>query len=155
MSDAPLVRHAGPDDLPRVAELAFQHAEYERAAPPAPGLADRLHGLLFATTAPRLRCLVAETPDGDVVGYATCAPELSTWDGQEYLHMDCLFLAPGHRGLGLGALLMDAVTAEARALGLTEVQWQTPSWNEGAIRFYDRLGARARAKTRFTLTVER
>jgi RimJ/RimL family protein N-acetyltransferase len=47
------------------------------------------------------------------------------------------------------------VTAEARALGLTEVQWQTPSWNEGAIRFYDRLGARARAKTRFTLTVER
>ncbi|MEU0114451.1 GNAT family N-acetyltransferase [Streptomyces bobili] len=80
---------------------------------------------------------------------------MSTWDGLEHLHMDCLFLAPGQRGLGLGALLMDAVSAEARALGLTEIQWQTPTWNEGAIRFHDRLGARAQEKTRFTLTVER
>ncbi|MFE0454803.1 GNAT family N-acetyltransferase [Streptomyces sp. NPDC058914] len=154
MSGAPPVRHARPADLPRVAELARLHAEYERAAPPAPDLAERLHALLFGTPAPRLRCLVARAPDGEVVGYATCAPELSTWDGREHLHMDCLFLAPGHRGLGLGALLMDAVTAEARALGLTAVQWQTPAWNEGAIRFYDRLGAAAREKVRFTLTVE-
>ncbi|MER6348144.1 N-acetyltransferase family protein [Streptomyces sp. NPDC001595] len=151
MSDAPRVRPARPADLPRVAELAALHTEYERAAPPAPGLAARLHTLLFDTPAPRLRCFVAETPDGAVVGYATCAPELSTWDGREYLHLDCLFLAPGHRGLGLGALLMDAVTAEARALGLPEVQWQTPGWNEGAIRFYDRLGARSAEKVRFTL----
>jgi GNAT superfamily N-acetyltransferase len=67
--------------------------------------------------------------------------------------MDCLFLLPGHRGLGLGALLMDAVTAEARALGLDEVQWQTPTWNDGAMRFYDRLGARARQKVRYSLPV--
>lgn len=79
-----------------------------------PGLAERLYALLFGTPAPRLRCLVAGTPDGAVVGYATCAPELSTWDAREYLHMDRLFLTPGHRGLGLGALVMDAVTAEAR-----------------------------------------
>ncbi|WP_086770792.1 GNAT family N-acetyltransferase [Streptomyces bobili] len=155
MSDAPVVRHARPDDLSRVAELARRHAEYERAAPPATDLAARLNALLFGTSALRLRCLVAESPDGEVVGYATCVPALSTWDGLEYLHMDCLFLVPGQRGLGLGALLMDAVTAEARTLGLTEIQWQTPTWNEGAIRFYDRLGARAQEKTRFTLTVER
>ncbi|MEV5315481.1 GNAT family N-acetyltransferase [Streptomyces sp. NPDC052610] len=153
MTAAPVVRHARPADLPRVAELARLHAEYERAAPPAPDLAERLGTLLFGTAAPRLRCLVAEAPGGEVVGYASCAPELSTWDGCEYLHMDCLFLVPGHRGLGLGALLMDAVTGEARALGLTEVQWQTPVWNDGAIRFYDRLGARARDKVRFSLLV--
>ncbi|WP_406129515.1 GNAT family N-acetyltransferase [Streptomyces canus] len=69
------------------------------------------------------------------------------------LHMDCLFLLPGHRGLGLGVLLMDAVAAEARALGLDEVQWQTPVWNDGAIRFYDRMGARARQKVRYSLPV--
>jgi len=153
MSD-PLVRHAERADLPRVAELAALHTEYERAAPPPDDLPARLAGLLFDTPAPRLRCLVAELPDGEVVGYATCAPELSTWDGCEYLHMDCLFLLPGHRGLGLGVLLMDAVAAEARSLGLDEVQWQTPTWNDGAIRFYDRLGARAKEKVRYTLSVE-
>ncbi|MFF4030967.1 GNAT family N-acetyltransferase [Streptomyces sviceus] len=153
MSDAPLVRHAERADLPAVAELAAQHAEYERAAPPPDDLPARLALLLFDTAAPRLRCLVAELPDGRLVGYATCAPELSTWEGREYLHMDCLFLLPGHRGLGLGVLLMDAVLAEARALGLGEVQWQTPTWNDGAIRFYDRLGARAGQKVRYSLPV--
>ncbi|MEV5611815.1 GNAT family N-acetyltransferase [Streptomyces sp. NPDC052225] len=145
------VRKARPEDLPRVAELAAEHAAYEKATPPAPGLADRLSTLLFGTPAPRLRCFVAELSGTGLIGYATCAPELSTWDGAEYLHMDCLFLENGHRGLGLGPQLVEAVRAEAEALGLTEIQWQTPPWNEGAIRFYDRLGATAKEKRRYTL----
>ncbi|POX48704.1 GNAT family N-acetyltransferase [Streptomyces sp. Ru71] len=149
------VRPAERADLPRVAELAAQHAAYERSAPPVPDLAERLAVLLFDTAEPRLRCLVAELPGGEVAGYATCAPELSTWEGREYLHMDCLFLAADHRGGGLGALLVEAVVAEARRLGLEEVQWQTPAWNEGAVRFYHRLGARAREKLRFSLAVAR
>lgn len=154
------VRHARPEDLGRVAELVAEHAAYEKAPPPAPGLASRLGALLFGATAgsgserPRLRCLVAEVPDGRLVGYATCAPELSTWDGAEYLHMDCLFLSPTERGLGLGPLFMEALRAEARSLGLTEIQWQTPTWNEGAIRFYDRLGATSKEKLRYSLPVE-
>ncbi|MEV8622923.1 GNAT family N-acetyltransferase [Streptomyces sp. NPDC051079] len=144
------VRHARPEDLARVAELAAEHAAYEKGAAPAPGLADRLHGLLFATPAPRLRCLVAELPDATLAGYATCAPELSTWDAAEYLHMDCLYLAEAARGHGLGALLMAAVRAEAAALGLAEIQWQPPPWNDGAIRFYDRLGATSKEKRRYS-----
>ncbi|MER5709568.1 GNAT family N-acetyltransferase [Streptomyces sp. NPDC002122] len=174
-----VVRHARAEDLGRVVELVAEHAEYEKAAPPAPGLATRLAGLLFDGEGPgegpygrmgpdggshgqagpggglpRLRCLVAELPDGSLAGYATCAPELSTWDGVAYLHMDCLYLTSTARGHGLGPLLMDAVRAEARALGLTEIQWQTPAWNEGAIRFYDRLGATSKEKRRYTLPVD-
>ncbi|MFF8839562.1 GNAT family N-acetyltransferase [Streptomyces sp. NPDC015130] len=162
-----VVRHARVEDLGRVVELVAEHAAYEKAAPPAPGLATRLAGLLFGdrgrageppapagTDTPRLRCLVAELPDGGLAGYATCAPELSTWDGVAYLHMDCLYLTSTARGHGLGPLLMEAVRAEARALGLTEIQWQTPAWNEGAIRFYDRLGATSKEKRRYTLSVD-
>ncbi|MEU8485227.1 GNAT family N-acetyltransferase [Streptomyces sp. NPDC048641] len=144
------VRRARPGDLPEVARLAAEHAAFEKADPPPPGLADRLHALLFAAATPRLRCLVAERVDATLVGYATCEPAISTWDGYEYLHMDCLYLRPGHRGLGLGPLLMNAVAAEARALGIAEIQWQTPVWNDGAIRFYRRLGARSKDKLRFT-----
>jgi GNAT superfamily N-acetyltransferase len=107
---APAVRRAGPEDIPRVVELAAEHAAYEHAAPPPPDLAPRLSALLFDTPAPRLRCLVAELPGGEVVGYATCSPEISTWQAREYLHMDCLFLRSDSRGSGLGALLMEAVT---------------------------------------------
>ncbi|MFF0472743.1 GNAT family N-acetyltransferase [Streptomyces sp. NPDC004284] len=145
------VRPARPDDLPRVVELIAEHAAYEKAATPAPGLADRLAGLLFGPEPSRLRCLVAALPDGTLAGYATCAPELSTWDGAEYLHMDCLYLTEASRGHGLGPLLIAALRTEARALGLPELQWQTPEWNDRAIAFYDRLGATSRRKRRYTL----
>lgn len=49
---------------------------------------------------------------------------------------------------------MEGVGALARALGLGHVEWQTPDWNEGAIRFYDRLGATARPKLRYALPAE-
>jgi GNAT superfamily N-acetyltransferase len=153
VTDVPVVRRAEPADLPRVVELAVQHAQYERAAPPADDLAVRLSALLFDTPAPRLSCFVARHPAGEIVGYATCEPAISTWEGRAYLHLDCLFLTPGHRGLGLGPRLVDAVLSEARRLGLTEVQWQTPVWNEGAARFYDRLGARSQEKLRYSLPV--
>ncbi|MET9955823.1 GNAT family N-acetyltransferase [Streptomyces sp. NPDC006339] len=149
-----VVRHARPGDLDRVAELAAEHAAYEKAAPPPPDLAARLHRLLFEPATPRLRCLVAELPDTTLAGYATCAPELSTWDAAEYLHLDCLYLTAPARGHGLGPLLMTAVRDEARTLGLPHIQWQTPTWNEGAIRFYDRLGATSKEKRRFTLRVD-
>nr|WP_240982600.1 GNAT family N-acetyltransferase [Streptomyces sp. S3(2020)] len=138
--------------MPEVVALIAEHAVYEKAEPPAPGLADRLRPLLFGSPEPRLRCLVAEL-DGSVVGYATCSTEVSTWDGAEYLHMDCLFLRDGHRGLGIGESLMAAVRDEARALGLGQVQWQTPAWNDGAIRFYGRIGAKSKDKRRFFLPV--
>ncbi|MGV4983220.1 N-acetyltransferase family protein [Streptomyces sp. NRAIS4] len=147
------MRRARVADLPHVAQLAAEHAAYEGAAPPPTDLARRLETLLFGTKPPRLRCFVAELNGAEIIGYASCAPEVSTWDGAEYLHMDCLFLRDGHRGLKVGPLLVEAVVAEARALGLGQVQWQTPPWNTDAIRFYDRLGAQAKEKLRYHLPV--
>lgn len=148
------VRRARVDDLPEVVALIAEHAVYEKADPPAKGLAERLGFLLFGEPEPRLIGLVAELREGGpLVGYATCSAEVSTWDGEEYLHMDCLYLRDGHRGLGIGELLMDAVRGEARRLGLGQVQWQTPVWNDGAIRFYGRIGATSKDKRRFFLPV--
>ncbi|MFC8372786.1 GNAT family N-acetyltransferase [Streptomyces sp. NPDC057239] len=151
----PRVRHARPVDLSHVALLAAEHAAYENAAQPPADLPRRLEALLFGSAAGRLRCFVAELGDGGIIGYASCAPEVSTWGGAEYLHMDCLFLRERYRGLGVGRMLVDAVLDEARALGLDQVQWQTPPWNKGAIRFYDRLGAQAKEKRRYFLPVQR
>lgn len=145
------VRRAVRADLAGVAALAAEHARYEKAAPPAPDLARRLESALFGAEPPRLMCLVAEAADGTLAGYATCTVEFSTWQGREYVHMDCLYLQEAQRGQGWGARLLDAVVAEAVALGLGEVQWNTPAWNEGAIRFYDRLGAVGKEKMRYTL----
>lgn len=148
----PVVRPARPEDLPRLAELMHEHIAYERSAPRPAGLADRLGPHLFADGA-RVWALLAETRDGTVAGYAACSAEFSFWDARHYLHMDCLYLSEEARGHGLGAALMEGVAGLARELGLGHVEWQTPEWNEGAIRFYDRLGATGRPKRRYALPV--
>ncbi|WP_329314936.1 GNAT family N-acetyltransferase [Streptomyces sp. NBC_00597] len=151
-SPAGSVRPARPEDLPRLVELVHEHVAYEKAAPRPAGLAGRLGPQLFAEDA-RLWVLLAEAPDGTVAGYAACSAEFAFWDARHYLHMDCLYLAEEARGHGLGAALMAGVAGLARELGLDQVQWQTPDWNEGAIRFYDRLGATGAPKRRYALSV--
>ncbi|MFI5986253.1 GNAT family N-acetyltransferase [Streptomyces sp. NPDC051555] len=152
MDQRPAVRPARPEDLPRVVELIHEHVAHERSAPRPPDLAERLGPLLFPggdAPAPPLWVLIAEDPTGQAVGYAACSREFAFWDAAHYLHMDCLYLAEGARGHGLGAALMAAVAALAAELGLDQVQWQTPDWNEGAVRFYDRLGAAGTPKRRY------
>ncbi|MET0784596.1 MAG: GNAT family N-acetyltransferase [Leifsonia flava] len=145
------VRAAVPADLPELIALIREHAEYERAAPPPSDLADGLSLLLFGPR-PRLYAFVGAAGD-DIVGYVTASLEASTWQGAEFLHMDCLFLRPAARGAGLGGLLVDTLRDLAGELGATEMRWQTPDWNEGAIRFYDRTGATRSGKQRYTLSI--
>ena len=64
-----------------------------------------------------------------------------------------VFVAEAHRGGGVGRLLLDAATHQARSRGHRELQWQTPQWNTAAIGFYERLGATHTSKERFTLAL--
>jgi len=143
------IRPAQPADLPRLMELCAEHARYERTEPPAPEAADRLASALFGAT-PRAYCLVA-VDRRDLIGYASFAPEFSTWQGRDYAHLDCLYLVETHRRRGLGTLLLAEVAAYAARSGLAELQWQTPDWNTDAIEFYQHHGATPRRKVRFSL----
>lgn len=148
-ADDVAVRPVVEGDLPELVELIREHARCERATEPRPDLQTALAAWLFVPR-PRIRVLVA-VQDEALVGYASWSLEASTWQAAEYAHLDCLFLRDSVRGRGAGSLLMDAVTTDARAAGAGELQWQTPEWNDGAIRFYRRTGAREAAKARFTL----
>jgi GNAT superfamily N-acetyltransferase len=129
-------------------QLCIEHAAFEQAAFCADGKIEDLSRALFATE-PQLWGFVVELNDV-VVGYATCTRGFSTWQASDYLHMDCLYLARAHRRLGIGKQLMRAIARLAVLTGCTTVEWQTPIWNEEATRFYERLGAIARIKARFS-----
>jgi GNAT superfamily N-acetyltransferase len=131
--------------------LCAEHASFERAAYDTTDKAVRLSQALFADV-PRLHAWVAVV-DGDLVGYATAAPEYSTWSGAEYLHMDCLYVQRRHRGRSIGAALMTSTLQLARERGYAEVQWQTPSWNVEARNFYRRHGGVDQEKLRFVLKI--
>ncbi len=144
-----VIRPPQRDDLEGLVRLCADHAAYERAAYDSEGQVEKLARLMLGP-APRIHCLVAA--DGRrLAGYATWTYDASTWDGREFAYLDCLYLAAEYRGHGLGRELLRGVARAAVQAGCVQVQWHTPDFNDGAIRFYARLGASSKPKVRFFL----
>ena len=146
-----VIRACVPKDLDALVQLCAKHAAYEETEYCESGQADKLYQALFSEDAP-LNCWVVEV-EHDLVGYATYTFDFSTWSAKYYLHLDCLYLEERVRGAGIGEKIMKALIVEATQRNCANIQWQTPAFNERAIRFYQRLGAEAKEKQRFTMSL--
>lgn len=82
--------------------------------------------------------------DDELVGMAICERDESrsaTWPyPRQYLHVVDLVTVAQARGRRVGERLMVAVEAEARARGYDAIDLMVAGPNEGARRFYERLG---------------
>lgn len=148
------IRKAEPKDVDEIIRLCAEHAEFERAEFSPAGKAERLAEYMFAAE-PHVFCLIAENAAGEILGYATFMPEFSTWDADFYVYMDCLFLLPHARNFGIGEQLIKEIAKFARERNIRQIQWHTPDFNERAIKFYHRIGASSKEKTRFYLDEKR
>ena len=78
--------------------------------------------------------LVAVEPDGDVLWS-------DTWQvGDRVAELETIYLVPGERGRGLGALLLDIVDAELDARGIPDLAIGAVPGNTAALRLYERRG---------------
>jgi GNAT superfamily N-acetyltransferase len=127
--------------------LIRQHAAFEQSA--ASLTLPELEDILRADQHP-IRFLVADRGDR-LIGYAAVTFDWSAWRARRYAHLDCLFVVDASRGSGIGRLLLAEATRVALAGGVDRMEWQTPAWNEDAVRFYVREGAHIQSKTRFSL----
>ncbi|MBX2845929.1 MAG: GNAT family N-acetyltransferase [Saprospiraceae bacterium] len=144
-----LIRHIKTEDTAKLVDLCALHAEYEGATYSKIGKKEKLEAF-FNEHAELVSGIVVEV-DKVVVGYATYIKQLSTWDANTYIYMDCLFIEASFRGKGLGKQLMKWIIDDAKKLGCTIIQWQTPEENTRAIQFYQGLGAQSKSKQRFFL----
>lgn len=145
------VRRVQTQDTPVLAALCLLHAKYERAPTSGSVTAAALDKALFGNPV-RAVAWVLESKAGDcILGFATASPVFSTWRGEDFLHLDCLFIIEAARRQKGGSSLLAAVGRYALQAGFAWLEWQTPAWNAAAIRFYQRLGAVGVAKQRFSL----
>ncbi|MEQ9404366.1 MAG: GNAT family N-acetyltransferase [Cyclobacteriaceae bacterium] len=142
------IRKAELKDLPQILVLIEAHAVYEQSEISSlVELEQRLRDTMFGRY-PKIQCLIAEH-EGLIVAYASFISQYSTWEGVEYLYLDCLFIKEECRGLGLGKAFMQRIQAQARHQSIDLIQWQTPVFNKNAISFYRGLGAVDKPKHRF------
>ena len=133
------IRPAVRADVARVFELICELAAFENARPQvetSPAILER-DGF---GPAPLYGLLVAET-ESAVVGIALTYVRYSTWKGKR-LWLEDLIVTQSARGRGVGTALLDATIQSARATGCSGVMWQVLDWNEAAIAFYHKFGAR-------------
>jgi GNAT superfamily N-acetyltransferase len=134
------VRPVRPDDVPTVCRLVRELADYEQAPDEALMTDEQLRTALFGDS-PALFGHVAETPDGEVAGFALWFLTFSTWRGTHGIHLEDLFVSPAHRGTGLGRELLRTLAQECVDRGFARLEWSVLDWNTPSIEFYRAAGA--------------
>ena len=135
------VRRATPADAETVQLLLLELADHESS------------GQHVHIDVPRWRELLADPDvvvflaedDGHPVGYVSAVAQLSLWQGRHLLALDDLYVRAPHRGRRVGEALMRSVASHAAGDRL-QVRWGLNADNDGARRFYLRLGATVRDK---------
>ena len=114
-------------------------AEFEQAPDEAVLTAEDLHRHLFepGAVASALVASPVASP-GVVAAMGIYYRTFSTWEGRSGIWLEDLFVRPAFRHQGLASELLGALRARTNG----RVEWSVLDWNEGAIAFYDGLGAR-------------
>lgn len=143
------IRKAKQEDAQRILELLRQIALFHRKGRPD----------IFSDKGPKYDLeavkekiadeenyviLVAENSDGYVMGYAIS--QFTDFTGNQLmndfksLYLDDLFVDEKYRSLSIGSMLLEATKQEAKTRGCYNLDLNVWSFNEGAIRFYERHG---------------
>lgn len=134
------IREAAPADVPLVATLIRELAQYERLLHEVTMTEERLRTALFGPR-PYAEVVIAEGEGGEALGFALFFHNFSTFLGLPGIYLEDLFVRPAHRGGGTGRALLAYLARLARERGCGRLEWSVLDWNEPAIGFYRRLGA--------------
>lgn len=133
------IRAVEKEDLPEVLDLIHELAVFENEPDAVEVTVADLEREGLGKN-PLFHCLVAEV-DCEIVGIALFYYRFSTWKGRS-LHLEDLIVKASERGKGYGEALYRKVMEFAYNRGIKRVAWEVLDWNEGAIRFYERSGAK-------------
>ena len=134
------IRPATPADLPLIAQLIRDLADYEKLAHEVRFDEAVLGQKLFGPR-PYAEVVIGEL-DGEPQGFALFFHNFSTFEGKPGIYLEDLFVRPAARGSGLGKALLAQLAALAIERDCARLEWSVLDWNEPAIGFYQRLGAK-------------
>lgn len=134
------IRPATPADIPLVAELIRALADYEKLAHEVRFDEAVLGEKLFGPR-PYAEVVIGEV-DGAAQGFALFFHNFSTFEGKPGIYLEDLFVKPDARGSGLGKALLAHLAHLAVERDCARLEWSVLDWNEPAIGFYRKLGAR-------------
>lgn len=134
-----IIREAEKQDMPQVLELIKELAAFEEEPDAVEVTVADLEKESFGEH-PSFLCFVAEMKQ-EIVGIALVYFRFSTWKGKT-VHLEDLIVRQDKRNLGIGKALYTEVLKYAWQQDVRRVEWVVLNWNENAIKFYEKTGAK-------------
>jgi len=135
-----LIRTANENDVPAIFALIKELAEFEKLADQINTTENELRKTLFGEDR-FVEILLAEF-NGEIVGQALFFKNFSTFLGKPGIYLEDLYVKPEMRGKGIGKMLLDKIISIAKERNYGRVEWSVLDWNETAIDFYKKIGAK-------------
>jgi GNAT superfamily N-acetyltransferase len=141
MSDLFEIKPAAISDVPLILSFIKELAEYEKLSHEVVATEDILRETLFGNKAH------AEV----IIGYLNSLPvsfalffhNFSTFLGRPGIYLEDLFVKPEVRGQGIGLKMLKYLSHLAKERKCGRLEWWVLDWNDTAIAFYKKLGAKA------------
>jgi GNAT superfamily N-acetyltransferase len=134
------IERATERDVPLILKLIKALAAYEKMSADVTATEEKLRASLFGPH-PGAEVAIAYA-DAEPVGFALFFQNYSTFLGQPGIYLEDLYVVPEQRGHGYGKRLLAHLAKLAVERGCGRLEWSVLDWNEPAIGFYRKLGAK-------------
>jgi GNAT superfamily N-acetyltransferase len=135
-----IIRDANRAEVPLVSDMIKELAVYEKLLDIAVFTIEDLDHALYGPK-PYAFVILAFYEDKPA-GFALYFFNYSTFVGKPGLYLEDLFVRPEYRGYGIGKALLRTLGDIALQNDCGRMEWSVLDWNQPAIDFYLRLGAR-------------
>lgn len=134
------IRKAKKIDSAAIIKLIIELADFEKLEPPDKLARKRLIKNAFSKK-PLFKVLLAEV-DSTVAGYAFYFFTYSSFRAKKTLYLEDIFVTESYRKYGIGKLFFNRLLKIAKKNNCARMEWVVLDWNENAIKFYEKLGAK-------------
>lgn len=134
------VRDAAVTDVSIITEIYRESVlngigTYELEAPSETEMTSRFNTI----TSQNYPYLIAEDENGAVLGYAYASP-FRTRPAYRYLAEDSIYVSADARGLGVGAILLDALLSRTAELGIRQMVAVIGGANPASVALHEKAG---------------
>jgi len=134
------IKPATPQDTPLILSFIKELAEYEKLSHEVVATEEILKETLFGDKSHAE--VVIGYLDNKPISFALFFHNFSTFLGRPGIYLEDLFVKPEARGKGIGQKMLGFLAQLAKSRKCGRLEWWVLDWNETAIGFYKKLGAK-------------
>lgn len=140
MKNNPQILPARMTDVPQIVALIREFADFENLSEFCEVTEIRLTDAMFGENAcvEGLMAFADEKP----IGYALFYENFASFRGQRGIYLEDLYVKPEFRGRKIGEAFLVKLAEIAKSRNFERIDFLVLDWNEPAIKFYEKLGAK-------------